>query len=110
MDLSEYQDMTLGDVYPYLACFTVTTSSIFWQETFNILKLLDQKFHYWYGDQEALKIIKMKNIFNIGVAKESIFACLPEYIDKNNLPNIVHFKGVARKKLMLDMAIQTGLI
>lgn len=110
MDLSEYQDMTLGDVYPYLACFTVTKSSAFFKEALNVLKLLDHKFYYWYGDQEALKKIKTKSMFNIFTVEESIFACLPEQIDKNNLPNILHFKGAARKPLMIIMANQMGLI
>lgn len=110
MDLSEYQNMTLGDVYPFLACFTVTKSSAFWKEACNILKSLDKKFHYWYGDQEALKIIQAKNMFNIDTVQESIFACLPEQADKFNLPNIIHFKGAARKNFMLDVSAQIGLI
>jgi hypothetical protein len=110
MDLSEYQNMTLGDVYPFLACFTVTKSSAFWKEAFNILKSLDKKFHFWYGDQEALKIIKAKNTFSIDTVQESIFACLPEQADKFNLPNIIHFKGAARKNFMLDVSAQMGLI
>ena len=110
MDLSEYKNMTLGDVYPFLGCFTVTKSSDFWKEAFNIQKSLDKKFHYWYGDQEALKIIKAKNILNIDTVQESIFACLPEKIDELNLPNIIHFKGAARKIFMLDVSAQMGLI
>ena len=110
MDLSEYQNMTLGDVYPFLACFTVTKSSDFWKDALNILKSLDKKFHYWYGDQEALKIIKAKNILNIDTVQESIFACLPEKIDELNLPNIIHFKGAARKNFMLNVSAQMGLI
>ena len=110
MDLSEYKNMTLGDVYPFLGCFTVTKSSDFWKEAFNIQKSLDKKFHYWYGDQEALKIIQAKNMFNIDTVQESIFACLPEQIDELNLPNIIHFKGAARKNFMLDVSAQMGLI
>ena len=110
MDLSEYKNMTLGDVYPFLGCFTVTKSPDFWKEALNIQKSLDKKFHYWYGDQEALKIIEAKKIFNIDTVKESIFACLPEQIDELNLPNIIHFKGAARKIFMLDVSAQMGLI
>ena len=110
MDLSEYQNMTLGDVYPFLGCFTVTKSPALWKEAFNIQKSLDKKFHYWYGDQEALKIIKAKNMFNIDTVQESIFACLPEQADKFNLPNIIHFKGAARKNFMFDVSAQMGLI
>ena len=110
MNIFEYENKTFGEIYPYLASFTVTSSSTFWKEASDILISLDKKFHFWYGDQEALKIIKQKNIFNIGTLEESIFSCLPEYIDKNNIPNVIHFKGVKRKKLMLNMAIEMGLV
>ena len=110
MDLSEYKNMTLGDVYPFLACFTVTKSSTFWKEAFNILKSLDKKFHFWYGDQEALKKIAASNKFKISTVEEAIFACLPEEINHSLLPNLIHFKGPSRKSLMIDMANQMGLV
>ena len=110
MNLSEYQNKTLDEVYPYLACFTVTSSSNFWGEAANILKSLDEKFHYWYGDQEAIKRIKEKKLFNISSVEESIFACLPEKINQKSPPNLIHFKGPSRKSLMIGMASQMGLI
>ena len=110
MDLSEYKNQTLGAVYPYLACFTLVQSKEFWKETDTILKLLDNKFHFWYGDQEALKKIAVSNKFKISTIEEAIFACLPEEINHNFLPNLIHFKGPSRKSLMIDMANQMGLV
>lgn len=109
MDLSEYENQTLGDVYPYLACFTLVQSSEFWKEAHNILKLLDNKFHFWYGDQEALKKIAISTKFKISTVEESIFACLPEKINHNFPPSLIHFKGPSRKSLMIEIANQMGL-
>lgn len=109
MDLSEYKNHTLGAVYPYLACFTLVQSKEFWKEADTILKLLDKKFHFWYGDQEALKKIAASNKFKISTVEEAIFACLPEEINHSLLPNLIHFKGPSRKSLMIDMANQMGL-
>jgi hypothetical protein len=109
MDLSEYKNKTINDVYPFLACFTLTSSSNFWKEAYNILKLLNTKFHYWYGDQEAIKNIVTRNIFNICTVDESSFACLPEKIDQNSIPNIAHFKGPSRKSMMFEMASKMEL-
>ncbi len=110
MDLSEYKNQTLGTVYPYLACFTAVRSKEFWKEANNILSFLDNKFHYWYGDQEALKKIATSNKFKISTVEEASFACLPEEINKSYSPNLIHFKGPARKSLMLEIADQMGLV
>jgi len=110
MDLSEYKNQTLGTVYPYLACFTLVQSTEFWKEANNILNLLDNKFHYWYGDQEALKKIATSNKFKISTVEEATFACLPEEINHNFPPNLIHFKGPSRKSLMLEIANQIGLV
>ena len=110
MDLAEYKDKTINNVYPFLACFTLTSSSNFWKKASDVLQSLDNKFHYWYGDQEAIKQIASKNTFNIATVEESLFACLPEKIEKNLIPNLIHFKGLSRKSLMINMANQMGLV
>lgn len=110
MNLTEYKDKTINNVYPYLACFTLTSSSDFWKKASDILQSLDNKFHYWYGDQEAIKQIASKDVFNIATVEESLFACLPEKIEKNFIPNLIHFKGPSRKSLMIDVANQMGLV
>ena len=104
IDLQEYEGKTLYEVYPYLACFTITKSFNFWTECLNILRTLNIKYHHWYGDQEALRIIEQKNIFKISKVDESDYACLPEYVNLNDMPYIVHFKNNNRKKMMVEVA------
>jgi hypothetical protein len=102
LDLSEYSGMTLDEVYPFIACCTLTPSFEFWSRALTTLKNLDPKFHYWYGDQEAIKIVagQMSDADKL-LLPESVYGCLPEYI-QNTQPKIIHFKGPSRKKLMRD--------
>ncbi len=100
MDLSEYKNKTVGEVYPIIACFTVTRSFQFWLDCYNNLLQLEEKFHKWYGDQEA-----MRNIINLGMYKsrglqEAQVACLPEFFNQKSPPLGMHYKGPFRKKLM----------
>ena len=37
MDLSEYKNKTLGEVYPFIACFTYASNYKFWEECYKIL-------------------------------------------------------------------------
>jgi hypothetical protein len=99
IDLSEYKDKTMGEIYPFLACFTYTTNYKFWEECYEILLNLNKKFHYWYGDQEALRIINDQKKFNIGYLNESLVCPIPEMLNKTKVYTI-HFKGPNRKKLM----------
>jgi len=92
--------MKIIDVYPILACFTITKSNVFWIKCFENLLQIDQKFHKWYGDQEAIKNVLKLEIFNCIFLKGSQVACLPEYFQSNALPICLHFKGGKRKALM----------
>jgi hypothetical protein len=100
MDLSEYSNKTLAEVYPILGCFTVTKSYKFWASCLDNLLTLDKKFHRWYGDQEALRNIALRGEFIVSYLPESLVACLPEFIQKNAPPICIHFKGAERKDLM----------
>jgi hypothetical protein len=100
MDLSEYKNKTLGEVYPFIACFTYAANYKFWEECYNILINLNKKFHYWYGDQEALRIINSQKKFNIGYLNESLICSTPEMLNEISKVYSVHFKGPQRKKLM----------
>ena len=104
LDLSEYSGRTFGEIYPFLACFTFSKDYQLWSECYKILMSLNNKFHFWYGDQEALRIIYEKKIFNIGLLDENIICTLPEYSKPNDGPYSVHFKGPIRKNLMLQAA------
>ena len=104
MDLSEFAGRTFGEVYPFLACFTYSKNYKFWSECYKTLLNLDQKFHFWYGDQEALRIVYASKIFNIGLLDEKIICTLPEYSKPGDGSYSVHFKGSKRKSLMLQAA------
>lgn len=103
MNYLEYDQMPLGEVYPYLACATITKNSEIWIELANICGGLSEKFRIWFGDQEALKIIaKRKSNEQLGFIPEHTYACLPENMNHVTQVNFLHFKGPARKGLMLD--------
>lgn len=100
MDLSEYKNKTLGEIYPFIACFTYAANYKFWKECYKILINLNKKFHYWYGDQEALRIINSQKKFNIGYLNESLICSTPEMLNETSKVYSIHFKGLQRKKLM----------
>lgn len=91
MDFSEHRGLTLDQVYPYLACATVTRSWVPWGMMLKLMtQHLNPKYEIWYGDQEALRLYAI--IEDTGEIDESEYACLPEFRDKFN-PKIVHYKG-----------------
>lgn len=101
MNYLEYDQMPLGEVYPYLACTTITKNSEIWVELADLCGGLSEKFRIWYGDQEVLKIIsKRKSNKQLGFISEHTYACLPEYSDYAPYATFLHFKGMARKGLM----------
>lgn len=104
IDFSEYKGKTFGEIYPFLACFTYTKSFEFWSECYKTLLNLDKKFHFWFGDQEALRIVNEKKLFNIGLLDEKIVCNLPEYSRPGDGSYSIHFKGLSRKNLMLQAA------
>ena len=104
MDLSEYKNKTLGEIYPFIACFTYANNYKFWEECYNILINLNKKFHYWYGDQEALRIINDQKKFNIGYLNENLICSTPEMLNETSKVYSIHFKGPNRKKLMSTFA------
>ncbi len=107
MDLSEYRGMTLGAVYPYLACTTLTSNSKFWLDCLDNLNHLDPKFHLWYGDQEAIRNVAKLAKYRVARLPESVYACPPEHENPSSLPKILHYKG-NRKPLMMQRAQQMG--
>lgn len=109
MDLSEYRGKTLGEVYPYLASFNVTRSYRFWAECLNELNRLDPKFHWWYGDQEAIRNVIRRGEFRFRELEESDVSCLPECVNPNRMPLAIHFKGQTRKAKMPTAAMNLGI-
>lgn len=104
LDFSEHKGKTFGQIYPFLACFTVTRDSSFWKAAHEELLNLPEKFHIWYGDQEALRNLataRDQNKLRIKKIPESVYACLPEQIGPP--PRVLHFKGLRRKPAMRDV-------
>lgn len=96
MDFSEYRGRTLDEVYPILACATVTRDWKPWAQMTAMMEYINPKFKLWYGDQEVLRLYSQCGE-DVGYLSERDYACLPEY--EHTLypsPKIIHYKG-ARK-------------
>ena len=107
MDLRQYEGCTLDAVYPYLACATVTRDAAFWASCLRELEQMPEQFHRWYGDQEALRKVVDEGAYRVGHLPESRFARLPDRpVPTGTDVRLLHFKGAARKALMLSCARQ----
>jgi hypothetical protein len=98
-NFNEYNNYTVNEVFPIIACFIKSNSWKFWQEMSDHLNTLEKKFLYWYGDQEILKKLYFKNQNKYHLIHENNFACPPNYIKKKFFPYIVHFKGIKNKEI-----------
>lgn len=92
----EYKDMTIDQVYPFVACATATKNGAPWIEMRAMLDGINKKYRKWYGDQEVLK--RYANKHSCGVLLESIYGCLPEFMEVHDA-KIIHYKGPSRKQL-----------
>jgi len=100
IDFSEHKGKRMHDVYPYLACATVTKDYLFWADLLFIMDHIEPKYRRWYGDQECMRIWKQTaESSDYGVLSEADYACLPEELSGRN-PKIIHYKG-SRKSEML---------
>jgi hypothetical protein len=104
LSFHEYQGKTIGDVYPVIACTTITRSYVYWSDLKAILDGLDEKFHLWYGDQEAMRRwTEREHRSSFEFLSEAIYACLPEERNFVNSAKVLHFKGPARKPFMRSL-------
>lgn len=98
LDFSEHADRPIGLVFPYLACFIAARKSEDLLPLYDRCRALDEKYHRWYGDQEALReFVNTLKVSEFNLVDEAAVACLPEYLG-NNAPLIMHYKG-ARKNV-----------
>lgn len=103
LDLSEYRGRAMIEVYPYVACATITASSAFWADCFANLITLPPKFHCWYGDQEAIRNVVNAGKYKVTLLPETVYGCLPESQGSGpRAPRLLHFKGEGRKAMMFD--------
>jgi hypothetical protein len=109
MDFSEYEGRTLNEVYPYLACAVIAKNPEFWSLCLNNLIGLPDKFHRWFGDQEAMRNVIAAGGRSVGALRESRYACPPNAIaDPGHRPKFFHFKGPTLKQSMIDAAREAG--
>lgn len=101
LDFDEHVNQTFQSVYPFLGCFAIVKNQNFWRDCYNLYKNLSVQYHYWYGDQKALKLINDQNLYKIKTVREQDFSCPPDK-NENFDPYILHFKGIKNKNLMLD--------
>lgn len=94
IDFSEYKGRTLDQVYPILACATITRDWKPWAQMTAMIDFIDPKFKLWYGDQEVLRLYSKTEEDEVGYINESEYACLPEYQSAVTVaPKIIHYKG-----------------
>lgn len=100
LNFDEYKGKPLGEVFPYLACATITRDVSVWKELLHILYCTAPKYRKWYGDQEAMKIlVKTMDEGQYGDLPEQDYACLPEYLGKRD-PKIIHYKGERKEQMV----------
>jgi hypothetical protein len=109
VDLGTHAGRSLGEVYPYVGCAVISRNQEFWQACLDEYRRLPRKFHRWFGDQEAIRNVVNARRDRIRWLPESIYACLADVeTDATKRPKICHFKGPARKQMMLDCARTIG--
>lgn len=104
LKFAEYDRQPIGQVFPFLACATITSSWRVWDQLLKILNTLEDKYQAWYGDQEAMKILaKQTPSDHYGTINEADFGCLPDQFHLVHAASILHFKGAERKGFMRDV-------
>jgi len=100
IDFQEHKGKTIHQVYPYLACATVTKDYMFWADLLFIMDYISPKYRKWYGDQECMRIwSQTADDDEYGVISEEDYACLPEYLSGKN-PKIIHYKGNRKLEML----------
>lgn len=104
----EFIGRTLEEMMPFLFGAIVTTGKKSFQNFLTILehcKSLPDRFHRWYGDQYALKLVLEKNLIQFAEENFSDYIdIISTESDLNDLnKNIVTFKGPRSKHLIHEV-------
>jgi hypothetical protein len=63
---------------------------------------MPEKWHYWMGDQEALREVARSGVYSVKDLPEYVFGNLPDEPAVRGIePAVLHFKGRDRTPLML---------
>tara|TARA_B100001250_G_scaffold384276_1_gene378946 strand:+ start:1008 stop:1742 length:735 start_codon:yes stop_codon:yes gene_type:complete len=96
----EHNKGDLGQIYPYIGCFIISSTTQFWKDCYSIYEKLEDNYKFWFGDQKVLKKIVENKQYKFAFLKESEFACPPYFIDEKKAPFVIHFKGKGAKDLI----------
>jgi hypothetical protein len=107
---TELSGKTVDEIFPILACCTLADYT-FWQLIKKVMLSLPSRYLVWYGDQEALREVWLKNQGQFSTLPEKKLACLPEFFKPNSdMPYSVHFKGPSRKSQMFEAGRLLGIV
>lgn len=91
LEFREFRKKTAGKMFPYIACTTLVQHPSFWRDCLKILEREDEKYHFWYGDQLAIKLAIRSGRFRFTELAETRYGCLPEWRTADAL--MLHIKG-----------------
>lgn len=93
---------TLDQLYPFLGCFFVDSSTEYLDCALRHYEQLDTIYHQWFGDQLALKFASKQ--ISVCSLSEAVVACLPDRIKEVDPSRvfILHYKGARRKAAMYN--------
>ena len=110
----EFINKNIYDAMPILFAFIATPDGgKLFKNILTIARTLDERFHYWYGDQMAIKIEWENNKNKYLLLNEhQFFYTVKKTLEKNELLSlqsegfqIIHFKGPESKKFIADTLI-----
>jgi hypothetical protein len=104
LGLDEYAGRTLDDVWPYVACCTITANAAFWDDCRAELQRLNSKFHKWYGDQEAMRNVAATGKYRLRELPETVYGNQVGVRAAKVPPRLLHFKGHDGKLYMIEWA------
>lgn len=107
----EHAGKTLFETFPFVACATITVDHRFWDDCLEALLELEEKYHVWYGDQEAIRRVVDGGCHKIAKIPEDRFGHLPGSPDpEDGEPVFLHFKGAERKQMMIELGRENDFL
>jgi hypothetical protein len=96
LTFDEYNGLNIEDIMPFLGCFAITTSNLFWLQCLCEMSTMEPRSQAWNGDQLAMKSVFDRKTFDVRVLSEQRVAVPFKIYDTD--PNyrvapFVHFKG-----------------
>jgi len=93
----EFTNKTINEVMPYNAGFIGASNISALEKLLHICSKLSSKFHYWYGDQIALKKIYDSKEFKISVLNSNYNHNVKDISNYEKNICVYHFKGRFKK-------------